>query len=89
MENFENFIKRFKVVNWMNGNCYYFAIILKDKYPNGRIIYDPIIGHFMLKIKNKAYDFMGIHQLPETFYYWDELEKEDELLYKRLRRDCT
>lgn len=43
--------------NWRNGNCYFFAIILKARFPKGRIMYDVIDGHFLFNINRKYYDF--------------------------------
>lgn len=84
------FIKRrfSKDCNWINGNCYYFSIILKERFPNGRIIYDPIIGHFMYLIGNKCYDALGSHKIPDTYYDWNKLKEEDISLYNRIKRDC-
>ena len=28
--------------HWRDGNCYYFALILKDRFPESRIVYDAI-----------------------------------------------
>lgn len=51
--------------NWLNGNCYYFALILKDRF-NGEIYYDVINGHFLTLINNTLYDATGIvHKLTE------------------------
>ena len=45
--------------NWLNGNCYYFAIILRDRF-DGEIYYDVINGHFLTLIKDKLYDYSGV-----------------------------
>ena len=52
------FIKRrFSVdCNWTTGNCYYFAIILKDCFSSGKIFYDVINGHFIFFYDGKYYD---------------------------------
>lgn len=35
--------RRFKAdCNWLNGNCYYFALILSDRFPGGTVYYDVI-----------------------------------------------
>ena len=48
--------------NWLNGNCYYFALILKDRFSTKDpiIYYDVIHGHFLTQINNKLYDARGI-----------------------------
>lgn len=40
MNKIEEFInRRFpNDCNWLSGNCYYFAIILKDRFPEGNIL---------------------------------------------------
>lgn len=45
--------------NWLNGNCYYFSIILSSRFPNGKIYYDVINGHFLFKYNNCYYDWSG------------------------------
>ena len=87
MNEIEQFNKRFKDNNWLDGNCYYYALILKDRF-GGRIIYDPVVGHFLVKIENKCYDYLGCHKLPETYYDWEELKNIDESYYNRIKRDC-
>jgi hypothetical protein len=77
-----------KDCNWMNGNCYYFSIILKERFPNGKIIYDPIVGHFMYLINHKCFDALGSHKIPNDYYDWEELKNTDYLLYNRIKRDC-
>ena len=76
--------------NWINGNCYYFAIILKDRFPEGRIYYDVVYGHFIVKISDYYYDWTGIlENLDEKYLVpWDEFENYDSLQYERVIRDC-
>ena len=86
-----DFIKRrFPVdCNWMNGNCYYFAVILKARFPEGRLVYDSVVGHFMLRIKDTFYDYTGIaatEPRPE-FFDWEELQKTDPLFSQHITRD--
>ena len=48
--------------NWLHGNCYYFAIILKDRFPeNSDIYYDVTNGHFVCKIEDYLFDASGIY----------------------------
>ena len=79
-----------KDCNWLNGNCYYFALILKDRFPNGRILYDAIYGHFIFQLNGKAYDYSGELVWPGGAYvvYWDDFDKYDPLLKQRIIRDC-
>ena len=53
--------RRFKEdCNWINGNCYYFALILRDRFPGGIIYYDVINGHFIYQYNGNYYDWTGI-----------------------------
>jgi hypothetical protein len=85
------FIKRRfpKDSNWLNGNCFYFAVILKARFPEGDIVYDQVNGHFLLKINNTYYDWTGIAKPYKTgVVSWNELDSYDHLLYERIIRDC-
>lgn len=89
-----NFIdKRFpESGRWVNGNCYFFAVILKDVF-GGDIVYDPIDGHFLLQFRNgDLYDYTGKVDLPEkqlnALVDWDTYAFVDPLHYSRIVRDC-
>lgn len=80
--------------NWVNGNCYYFAKILQERFPDGSIYYDVIDCHFVFKHDGKYYDHTGIvkydndkcnnHYLVE----WDHFDEYDSIQKKRIIRDC-
>lgn len=61
------FIEEFKKSNkketedlFLNGNCYYFAIILQERFNYcGIIMYIPIYNHFCYKIFGNMYDITG------------------------------
>lgn len=82
--------RRFKNdCNWTNGNCYFFAVILKSRFPEGEIFYEEISGHFVLKYNNQFYDWTGIHKSTKASYVsWEEFDKYDLSLKKRIVRDC-
>ena len=83
--------RRFKKdCNWMNGNCYYFALILKDRFPSGHIVYDVVWGHFFFEYDGRCYDYSGELILPIGSYlvYWDQMDKYDPLVKERIIRDC-
>ena len=85
----EFILRKFKKdCNWLNGNCYYFALILKDRFPEGRIFYDVIIGHFVFIYKEKAYDWTGLCDSTEVLVDWENFDKYDDLLKRRIIRDC-
>lgn len=47
--------------NWLKGNCYYFALILHDRFLSSEIYYDVIHGHFVTLINNCLYDASGVY----------------------------
>lgn len=85
-----DFIKRkFKDdFNWTKGNCYYFAVILKDRFPKGKIYYDVIYGHFVFKYENIYYDWTGIVEVTGHLVEWSKFNKYDVLQKERIIRDC-
>ncbi len=81
--------RRFKDdCKWTTGNCYYFAIILKDRFPEGKIFYDVIYGHYVFQYKNEYYDWTGIINPLGYLVEWDKFDEYDSLLKKRIIRDC-
>ena len=86
----EEFIrKRFiNNCNWLDGNCYYFAIILKARFPQAIILYDVINGHFVVSIDNKLYDWSGKIENNSEYIVWEQADKYDPLVKERIIRDC-
>lgn len=85
--------RRFPYDNhWLNGNCYYFAVILKDRFPEGKIVYDVIRGHFLFELDYTLYDWHGVYErLPHEstrFIDWDKFDEYDSLQKQRIIRDC-
>lgn len=86
--------RRFKDdCNWTSGNCYYFAIILKDRFSqyNSELYYDVIDGHFLCKINNTFYDWRGVsnHNVDTQYIKnyiikWNDFRDYDELQYNRI-----
>ena len=74
---------------WLTGNCYYFALILHDRFPDSEIYYDEIDGHFLTKIGDAYYDWRGeyIHVNEKALVKWDDYEKKDPIHYYRIKRD--
>lgn len=75
---------------WLDGNCYYVAIILKDRFPGGDIYYDVAKYHFLFKYKENFYDWTGVAKCEseENLIKWDEFEKYDKQQKERIVRDC-
>lgn len=76
--------------NWLTGNCFYFAQILKSRFPEGEIYYDVIFGHFLFKIYNNYYDWSGKVESIGQPVKWDTFQSEyDSLQYERIIKDCV
>ena len=90
MDEILEFIKRrFKIdCNWISGNCYYFSIILKDRFPEGKIFYDVIYGHFVFLYNEKYYDWTGCINPKGYLVDWDNFDKYDCLQKERIIQDC-
>lgn len=73
---------------WENENCYYFALILKDRFPDGAIVYDVIDGHFMFRRDGVFYDHTGIVHPDGYIVDWDDFDEYDSIQKKRIVRDC-
>lgn len=72
---------------WLSGNCFYFAVILCARFPQGIIYYDRVNGHFVTKIEGLYYDWTGVVDVNEEDLvnwnnYYDISHKE------RIVRDC-
>lgn len=76
-----------------NGNCYWFAHILynrffRDNY-EGDICYDQVENHFCYYSKGHYYDITG--EITDPKYHWESfarVARNDPALAKRLERDC-
>lgn len=77
-----------KDCNWTTGNCYYFAIILKDRFPEGEVYYDVIYGHFVFQYRNQYYDWNGIVKSVGYLVGWDKFDEYDFLQKEVIVRDC-
>lgn len=87
--------RRFKQdCNWKTGNCYYFALILYDRFRqyNPEMYYDTVDGHFLCRINNIFYDWSGAVAFSDEYVSkyikkWADLYKEDPIWYSRIVRD--
>lgn len=74
--------------NWLCGNCLWFAIILKERFPYLDIYYLPIDGHFVVGDGNVFYDWSGVIDPEEPPIKLDDIKMTDKLWYDKLMRDC-
>ena len=99
MNEVEHFIYKFKFLApsaaedlFMYGDCYYFSIILKERFKDKATIkYLIIDNHFITEINGRMYDIRGdvtdrvdCKQLID----WEDVKNYDELVYNRIIRDC-
>lgn len=93
------FIDKFKeyeknnvlVKTFTEGFCYYFALILKERFPQGRIMYHSVINHFVFELNNKLYDITGNYTEKannQQLFPWEEYQKIEPLESQRIIRDC-
>ena len=74
--------------NWVSGNCYYFSLILKDRFPEGKIYYDVISGHFVFEYYGNYYDWTG-NIVPNGYLVeWENFGQYDVLQKQIIIRDC-
>lgn len=74
--------------NWLSGNCYYFAVILKTRFPEGIIWYDVFYGHFYFQFGEKFYDWEGEVIPKGKLVEWDAFKEYDSSQRERIVRDC-
>lgn len=96
MDEIEEFIKRRFATdcNWTSGNCYYFAVILKERFKHLEIVYLTILGHFMAQDPwtGFLYDFNGKHDskdIEDGIWALSTIENIDPPFYARIIRDCV
>ena len=74
--------------NWLSGNCYYFTIILKSRFPYGEIWYDLVEGHFLYEYRGKFYDWSGVVKPNKNHLVnWFTYALDDPLHYERIVKD--
>lgn len=88
------FIERFKQSNpleieksFTEGNCYWFAFILKKRFVRGQLVYHPVKGHFAYQVDNHIYDITGEVD-PVGFKLWSEYRRKELTQSKLIKRAC-
>lgn len=88
MNEVQNFINHFHKVSltddvtevFTRGCCYWFAYILCSRFPNAKMMYDPIMNHFIAQIGDRLYDITGDvtdkYKVIEWEHFEDELERQ-------------
>ena len=68
------------------GCCYWFAEILRQRFPSGQIVYDPVENHFACRISGKTYDVTGETDDHYRFVSWADYPDATEK--RRIIRQC-
>ena len=74
--------------NWTEGNCFWFARILADRFQDLSVYYLPISGHFVAGKNGVYFDVTGKIDLKEPATSLSDIKEEDINWYYRLLRDC-
>lgn len=94
----DDFISKFKEKDkngvleetFLNGFCYFFSVILKEKFPRGSIFYSEKENHFLFMLNGILYDIRGNVASKYSFQdivLWDSWW--DDMIHKqRIIRDC-
>lgn len=77
-----------KDCNWIDGNCYYFTVILKDRFQGGVVYYDVTSGHFIYSYNGKFYDWAGVVYPGGRLVKWDEFNEYDCQQRSRIIENC-
>ena len=89
-----NFIREFSNMGpdvihcFTSGNCYWFAAILKLRFPEGDIMYDEIENHFGFQYSDKTYDITGDVTNIYRWEPWQNVFLRDPIHGKRIEKDC-
>ena len=70
------------------GMCYWFALLLANRFPGGEIVYAVVENHFAYKYDKYVYDIMGDVTNKYTFVSWFEYSMRDPAHASRIQREC-
>ena len=74
--------------HWLDGNCYYFAVILNTRFAESTIVYDVVNNHFSVRFADdRFYDWSGEIKV-KTWVVWEDYILADLAHSSRIIRDC-
>lgn len=75
---------------WTSGNCFYFAMILKARFPWAVVMYDAVDGHFVVDIGGVKYDWTGVVPAEGRHEYveWSRFCEYDSERMRRIVEGC-
>ena len=68
-------------------NCYYFAVVLKARFPWLDVYYEPVDGHFVAGDGEHFYDWVSEYTEGSPILF-DEIQEADHAWYECIVRDC-
>lgn len=89
-EEIESFIYQFRYAKetFLNGCCFWFAYILNARFPNSRIMYDPVYNHFVTEINGYFWDVTGDTNQTYACYVWDDYMEFEPYDAQRVIDQC-
>lgn len=96
MNDINKFINEFKqfgksvIKCFTEGNCYWFAFILKTRFPEGQIVLNNLINHFAFKVNDKLYDITGCcdNTYEGEWVSWLDYQNTEPTQAHRIMHDC-
>ena len=81
---------RYGTEMWNSGNCYYFAVILKNRFNYLEIYYDQIDGHFVAGTGKNFFDVRGEVQVHKgATIRLKEIQEADPEWFSRIWLGCV
>lgn len=84
------FCNQVKIVDlktaFTSGLCFWFAHILHTRFPESKIVYDPVANHFAVLVRGRLYDITGEVTGEYKVIDWDSYD--DTIHKKRITEQC-
>lgn len=75
---------------WLLDNSYYFAVILKDRFPQGGIYYDVVDELFVFELDGRFYNWGGVVDDCQHLVNWATFAQYDSKLREEIvQKYCT
>ena len=92
IENFKRFEQNNVLLDtFLNEYCYWFAVVLVERFSGGRIVYEPVEGHFIAQVASRYYDIRGdVTELYAGKELWCEQQcvETDSILREQILKEC-
>jgi len=96
----DEFINKFKLYDTEDrvliktftlGFCYYFSVMLNERYKSGEIMYLAIENHFVYKYQDKLWDIRGdvtnLYSGCSDLYMWDTYPERESVIKWSVKQD--